>query len=83
MKPNKSEREYHVSLTQPFKNCLSSVVCEDPGNSNCMEGFTELQLGIKVAMWMAAETLTRTMASHFLRHWASSLLELTGYMLKL
>lgn len=57
MKPNKSETEYRVSLTQPFKNCLSSVVCEDPGNSNCMEGFTELELGIKVAMWMAAETL--------------------------
>lgn len=45
-------------------------------------GYTELELGIKVSMWMAAETPIRTIASHFLRFWALSFLEMIGYMLK-
>lgn len=36
-KPNKSETEYHVCLTQPFKNCLSSMVCEGLANSSSLE----------------------------------------------
>lgn len=37
MKPNKNETECHVCLTQPFKNCLSSMVCEVPANSSSLE----------------------------------------------